>query len=62
VLALRVLKRRGPALAQPLRLALPPVLAEVLRARAEAARVLTQAMQAPAAGPAQPAPRVQAPA
>jgi protein ImuA len=35
-LALRVLKRRGPALAQPLRLALPPVLAPVLRARAEA--------------------------
>ncbi|HRZ62827.1 MAG TPA: translesion DNA synthesis-associated protein ImuA [Rubrivivax sp.] len=37
-LAVRVLKRRGPPLAQPLRLALAPVLAPVLRARAEAAR------------------------
>lgn len=46
VLSVRVLKRRGPALPTPLRLALPPVLAPVLRARAEAARVLTQAMQA----------------
>lgn len=35
-LALRVLKRRGPPLAQPLRLALPPVLGERLRVRAEA--------------------------
>jgi protein ImuA len=45
-LSVRVLKRRGPALPTPLRLMLPPVLAPVLRARAEAARVLTQAMQA----------------
>jgi protein ImuA len=51
-LALRVLKRRGPALAQVLRLALPPVLAPVLRARAEATRVLAQAMRGAAAGPA----------
>ena len=35
-LALRVLKRRGPPLAQPLVLALPPVLSERLRARGEA--------------------------
>jgi protein ImuA len=38
-LALRVLKRRGPALAGTLRLALPPVLAPALRARADAARL-----------------------
>lgn len=44
-LSVRVLKRRGPALAQPLLLALPPVLSPVLRARAEAARALTQARQ-----------------
>ena len=35
-LAVRVLKRRGPPLAQPLVLALPPVLSERLRARGEA--------------------------
>ena len=39
-LSLRVLKRRGPALGMPLRLALPPVLAPVQRARVEAARVV----------------------
>jgi protein ImuA len=39
-LSLRVLKRRGPVLAAPLRLALPAVLAPVQRARAEAARVM----------------------
>ena len=54
MLALRVLKRRGPALAQSLRLALPPVLAPALRARAEAARLPTeataQARQQPPAG------------
>jgi protein ImuA len=44
-LSVRVLKRRGPALTQPLRLALPPVLSPALRARAEANRALTQAMQ-----------------
>ncbi|MBL8351668.1 MAG: translesion DNA synthesis-associated protein ImuA [Burkholderiaceae bacterium] len=35
-LSLRLLKRRGPALAQPLRLVLPPVLAPQLQAQAEA--------------------------
>lgn len=38
-LSVHLLKRRGPALAQPLRLALPPVLPPALRTRAEAARV-----------------------
>ncbi len=37
VLALRVLKRRGPALAQPLHLALPPVLGSRQRDRARVA-------------------------
>ncbi len=36
VLSVRLLKRRGPALAQPLRLALPPVLAPHQQAQAEA--------------------------
>jgi len=35
-LSVRLLKRRGPALAQPLRLALPPVLAPHQQARAQA--------------------------
>jgi protein ImuA len=35
-LSVRVLKRRGPPLAQPVVLALPPVLSERLRARGEA--------------------------
>jgi protein ImuA len=35
-LSVRVLKRRGPALARPIVLALPPVLSERLRARGEA--------------------------
>jgi protein ImuA len=35
-LSVRVLKRRGPPLLQPLMLALPPVLSERLRARGEA--------------------------
>jgi protein ImuA len=60
-LALRVLKRRGPALAQPLRLALPPVLAPVHRARAEAMRLAAQAsaqaQQRPAAGRMLPLPQ-----
>ncbi len=38
-LAVRVLKRRGPPLAQPLVLALAPVLPPAARARAEAGRV-----------------------
>jgi protein ImuA len=33
-LSVRVLKRRGPPLTQPLALALPPVLSDRLRARA----------------------------
>ena len=37
-LSVHVLKRRGPALAQPLRLLLPPVLPEGLKARARARR------------------------
>jgi hypothetical protein len=41
----RVLKRRGPALAQPLRLVLPPVLSPTLHARAQAVRALSQAMR-----------------
>jgi protein ImuA len=36
-LSLRVVKRRGPPLAHPLVLALPPVLSERLRVRGEAA-------------------------
>lgn len=53
-LSLRVLKRRGPVLAAPLRLALPPVLAPVQRARAEAARVVASLRdgQRPAVVPA----------
>jgi protein ImuA len=42
-LSVRLLKRRGPALAAPLRLSLPPVLAPVLRARADAARLAAEA-------------------
>ena len=51
--ALRVtlLKRRGPPLAQPLTLALPPVLSAPARARALAGRVVPGA---PAAAPAVP--------
>ena len=41
-LSVRVLKRRGPPLAQPLVLALPPVLSERLRARAVAAAASTR--------------------
>ena len=44
-LGLQLLKRRGPVLARPLRLALPSVLAPLPRARAEAAQCLAQAMQ-----------------
>lgn len=51
-LALRVLKRRGPALTQPLRLALPPVLAPVQRARAEAVRLTAEATARARLGPA----------
>ena len=48
-LALRVLKRRGPAFDQPLRLALPPVLAPHLQARAEVQRLVRAGGQAPLA-------------
>ena len=41
-LALRLLKRRGPPLAQPLQLELPPVLSELARGRAEVAAALEQ--------------------
>jgi protein ImuA len=51
-LALRVLKRRGPALTRSLRLALPPVLAPVQRARAEAARLAAEATERARLGPA----------
>jgi protein ImuA len=50
-LALRVLKRRGPPLAQPLVLALPPVLSEKLRARGE---VRAAAASAPVAQSTRP--------
>ena len=45
-LALRLLKRRGPPLAQPLRLQLPPVLAPQQQAQAEARLALRAAEQA----------------
>jgi protein ImuA len=65
-LALRVLKRRGPALTQPLRLSLPPVLAPVPRARADAARLAAEATararQGPAAGEASAVAGAAAPA
>lgn len=43
VLALRLLKRRGPPLATPLALVLPPVLTERLRARAQPRDVVSSA-------------------
>jgi protein ImuA len=43
-LSVRVHKRRGPALAQPLRLVLPPVLCPVLRAQVESARAAARAV------------------
>ena len=65
-LSVRLLKRRGPALAQPLRLALPPVLAPHQQAQAEArqravlvgslAGSLTFPVPAPSGGPARPQP------
>jgi protein ImuA len=51
-LALRVLKRRGPALTQLLRLALPPVLAPVQRASAEAAHLAANLAADPTPNPA----------
>ena len=69
-LSVRLLKRRGPALAQPLRLALPPVLAPHQQAQAEARQraVLAGSMAGslaapvaapvpgPSGGPARPQP------
>jgi protein ImuA len=51
-LAVRVLKRRGPALTRVLRLALPPVLAPRLRARADAVRLAVAATARARVGPA----------
>jgi protein ImuA len=51
-LALRVLKRRGPALTKVLRLALPPVLAPLLRARADAVHLAAAATERARMGPA----------
>jgi protein ImuA len=51
VLAVRVLKRRGPPLEAPLRLALPPVLSEVAQQRA---RAMLEPAQGDAGGPAEP--------
>ena len=42
-LSVRVLKRRGPPLAQPLVLALPPVLSERLRVRGESSSAMAAA-------------------
>ena len=47
-LSLRLLKRRGPPLAQPLRLRLPPVLSERQRERAEAVAATQAAALQPA--------------
>lgn len=53
-LSLRLLKRRGPPLAQALRLALPPVLAPQQQARAEARLALRDAAEQAARRPAGP--------
>jgi len=45
-LAVRILKRRGPALEQPVRLALPPVLSRVARQRALTPRRTRTSVQA----------------
>lgn len=50
-LAVRVLKRRGPLLAQPLRLALPPVLAPQQQAQAEARQLARDLTRDLARGP-----------
>ena len=57
-LSVRLLKRRGPALAQPLRLALPPVLAPHQQAQAEARQraLLSAPLAAPSGWPARPQP------
>jgi protein ImuA len=49
-LALRILKRRGPLLAQPLKLALPPVLPPAVQARLQAEAQAQGLRQALAAG------------
>jgi protein ImuA len=53
VLALRVLKRRGPPLESPLLLALPPVLSETARQRARAG--LREGVPAPVSAKRAPA-------
>ncbi|HEX6018994.1 MAG TPA: translesion DNA synthesis-associated protein ImuA [Burkholderiaceae bacterium] len=62
-LALRVLKRRGPPLVQPLRLALPPVLGERLRVRGEARAAASGMPRVPQPAALQPSQsgRVEAP-
>jgi protein ImuA len=59
-LALRILKRRGPLLAQPLKLVLPPVLPPAVQAQLQArqqAQATTQGLALAAAGPARPVPQ-----
>jgi protein ImuA len=51
VLRVQLLKRRGPPLAQPLHLALAPVLSAPELARARAVRELPRAMASPAGAP-----------
>lgn len=51
-LAVRLLKRRGPLLAQPLRLALPPVLAPQQQAQAEARQLARELARGPWRAPA----------
>ena len=53
-LALRIVKRRGPPLLQPLRLALPPVLSAPARARALRERALPSTVSAELSSPAAP--------
>ena len=55
-LSVRLLKRRGPAQAQPLRLALPPVLAPHQQAQVEARQraLLSAPLAAPSGWPARP--------
>ena len=50
-LGVRLLKRRGPLLAQPLRLALPPVLPSAVQARLQAEAQAQAVGQALVGGP-----------
>jgi len=56
-LSLRLLKRRGPLLAQPLRLALPAVLAPQLQAQAEARQLTVRLARPPLGQGARAGPR-----